>query len=510
LKVPSRETSLPRRAAPGGVIPLPETRVLDRNAEALGVSTAQLMESAGRALAEHCAPVAGAAGVLVLAGPGNNGGDGLVAARHLAALRVPVEVMTPVSPGGWRTDLARAAFGALPPQVPVRFEATPQQVEAAMAKGPVVLDALLGAGLSGELREPYAGFVRALARTKARVVAVDVPTGFGTATTYAPRETVTLHDVKEGMTEANSGRIRVVDIGIPRDASRYTGPGEYALYPQGKWDQHKGEGGVVLVIGGGPYTGAPAVCGMAALRAGADLAIVLTPQRAWQVVASYSPNLVVRPMNGDDLNFDDPANRVTLNTWLKKADSVVVGPGLGLFGQTQKAVHHALERAAREGMPVVVDADALTAIAERKDLVTARTVLTPHAREFRTLTGRDLPGDDDGREKAALSAAQEFGGAWLVKGPVDAVSDGERVKLNATGHPAMSVGGTGDALSGVVGALLAKGMTPFDAARVGARLVGEAGERAAARKSWGLLATDVVEAIPEVLAAVIPAAPRHP
>src|SRR5581483_7167701 len=205
-----------------------------------------------------------------------------------------------------------------------------------------------------------------------------------------------------------------------------------------------------------------------------------TPQRAWQVVASYSPNLVVRPMNGDDLNFDDPANRVTLNTWLKKADSVVVG------------------------------ADALTAIAERKDLVTARTVLTPHAREFRTLTGRDLPGDDDGREKAALSAAQEFGGAWLVKGPVDAVSDGERVKLNATGHPAMSVGGTGDALSGVVGALLAKGMTPFDAARVGARLVGEAAERAAARKSWGLLATDVVEAIPEVLAAVIPAAPRHP
>jgi NAD(P)H-hydrate epimerase len=492
------------------VIPLPEVRVLDLNAEALGVPTAQLMENAGRALAEHCAPLAQQAGVLVLAGPGNNGGDGLVAARHLAAQRIAVEVVTPVSPGGWRTALARGAFGQLPPQVPVKFNATAADVERALARGPVVLDALLGAGLSGELREPYRGIVEVLSRTKARVVAVDVPTGFGGATTYVPRETVTFHDIKDGMSEATCGRVRVVDIGIPRDAARYTGPGEYLLYPQGRWEQHKGEGGIVLVIGGGPYTGAPAVCAMAALRAGADLAIVLTPQRAWQVVASYSPNVVVRPLNGDDLNFDDPANRVTLNTWLKKADSVVVGPGAGLFGQAQKAVHHALERAAREGLPVVVDADALTALAERKDLVGPRTVLTPHAREFRTLTGRDAPTDPDGREKAALGAARELGGTWLLKGPIDAIAEGERVKLNATGHPAMSVGGTGDALSGVVAALLAKGMAPFDAARVGARLTGEAGERAAAQRSWGLVATDVVEAIPAVLASVLPPAPRHP
>lgn len=484
--------------------------MLDRNAEALGVPTRTLMESAGRALAEHVAPVATDAGVLVLVGPGNNGGDGLVAARHLAAMRVPLEVLTPVAAEGWKTDLARWAHASLPPQVAIRHEATAQDVEAALARGPVVVDALLGAGLAGEPREPYRGWVQLLARTKARVVAADVPTGLGTRVTYVPRETVTFHDVKEGMSEATCGRIRVVDIGIPRDAARWTGPGEYLLYPQGKWDQHKGEGGIVLVIGGGPYTGAPAVCGMAALRAGADLAIVLTPQRAWQVVASYSPNLVVRPLNGDELNFDDPANRVTLNSWIKKADSIVLGPGVGLFGQAQKAVHHVLERATRDGVQVVVDADALTALAERKDLLGPRTLLTPHAREFRVLTGRDLPVDDDGREKATLAAARELGGTWLVKGPVDAVSDGERAKLNATGHPAMSVGGTGDALSGVVGALLAKGMTPFDAARLAARLVGEAGERAAAQKSWGLVATDVVDAIPGVLVDRLPPRPtRH-
>jgi NAD(P)H-hydrate epimerase len=335
------------------------------------------------------------------------------------------------------------------------------------------------------------------------VVAVDVPTGFGTDATYVPRETVTFHDLKEGMSEATCGRVRVVDVGIPPEAARFTGPGEYLLYPQGKPTQHKGEGGIVLVIGGGPYTGAPAVAGMAALRAGADLAIVLTPQRAWQVVASYSPNLVVRPLNGDDLDLDDPPNRVTLNTWLTKAHSVVLGPGLGLFDQTQKGVQHVLERVARERIPCVVDADAIAALAARRDLLSPRLVVTPHAREFLTLAGRPLPAEPDARAEAALAAAKELGGTWLVKGPVDVITDGQRLKLNPTGHPAMSVGGTGDALAGVVAALLAKGMTPFDAARLGARLTGEAGERAAAEKSWGLVATDVVEALPTVLASAL-------
>ena len=489
------------------MIPLREVRVLDRNAEALGVPVATLVQNAGRALAAHLRPHAGAGPVVVLAGPGNNGADGLVAARLLADEGVAVEVLTPFAADGWKSDHARAAFHALPPGVRVEVQAPARDVEAALARAGLVVDALLGAGLEGSLREPYRAWVGLLARSPAPVVAVDVPTGLGTDATYVPRETLTFHDVKEGMTEANAGRIAVADVGIPHEAVLHTGPGEYLLYPRGRPDQHKGEGGVVLVVGGGPYTGAPAIAGLAALRAGADLAIVLTPQRAWQVVASYSPNLVVRPLNGDDLDMDDPANRVALNAWLKKAHAVVVGPGLGLFPQAQKGALHVLERATREGVPCVVDADALTALAARKELAGPRTVLTPHAAEFRTLTGRALPAEPLARAEEARAAARELGGTWLVKGPVDVVTDGARLKLNPAGHPAMSVGGTGDALAGVVAALLAKRLDPFDAARLGARLVGEAGERAAAEKSWGLVATDVVETLPAVLAASLTGQP---
>lgn len=486
------------------MMPLREVRVLDANAEALGVPVARLVENAGRALARHVQALAaqapGAGPVVVLAGPGNNGADGLVAARLLAQAGARVDVLLPFPvPDGWKTEHARRAYDALPPEVRVAPGEAAAEVEAALVGASVIVDALLGAGIEGVLREPYRSWVALLAGCRAPVVAADVPTGFGSDATYVPRETVTFHDVKEGMTEAGCGRIHVADVGIPREASLYTGPGEGLLYPHGRPDQHKGEGGIVLVVGGGPYTGAPAIAGLAALRAGADLAIVLTPQRAWQVVASYSPNLVVRPLSGDDLDLDDPANRVALNAWLAKAHAVVLGPGLGLFPQVQRGVHHVLERVAREGKPCVVDADALTALAARRDLIGARSVLTPHAREFQTLAGRALPVEPLARAEEARAAARELGGTWLVKGPVDVVTDGARVKLNATGDPAMSVGGTGDALAGVVAALLAKGLAPFDAARLGAWMTGRAGEKAATRRSWGLVATDVVDALPEAI-----------
>jgi NAD(P)H-hydrate epimerase len=493
------------------VIPLREVRVLDLNAAALGVGERQLVERAGAALADAVLRSPPGGPVVVLAGPGNNGADGLTAARALHEKGVPVVVLSPIARGGWKTDEARAAAAALPEDVDVQHEPSPAQVEAAASRAAVVLDALLGAGIEGALRPPYDAWVDVLRRHARKVVAVDVPTGFGTATTFVPRETVTFHDIKEGMSEASCGRIVVADIGVPREAALYTGPGEYSLYPRGKGSQHKGEGGTVLVVGGGPYTGAPAVAGLAALRAGADLAIVLTPKRAWSVVASYSPNLVVRPLERDELDFEDPSNRVTLNTWMKKARSVVLGPGLGLFDTTQRAVHHVLERAAASGVPCVVDADALAALAQRRDLLSPTTLLTPHAREFKTLTGLTLPQEPEARGEMARAAAErgDARATWLVKGPVDVVTDGRRLKLNATGHPAMSVGGTGDALAGAVGALLAKGLAPFDAARVGARLVGEAGERAAARMSWGLVATDVVDALAPTLADRVGSAPSR-
>ena len=476
-----------------------DVAVLDANAEALGVPVETLMENAGRAVADRVQASTAPGDVTLLVGPGNNGGDGLVAARLLADRGFRVRVVTPVT--SWRAPLVAGQASQLPASVEVVRVRDEASVRGALTtRGPVV-DALFGVGFHGPMRPPYDAIVAQVNASRARVVSVDVPSGLGTPQAINAAETVTFHDVKEGMTPENSGRITVADIGIPARAATHTGPGEALLYPATPSSQHKGQGGVVLVLGGGPYTGAPAVAGLAALRAGADLAILLVPRRAWPVVASYSPNLVVRPLQGDDLDFDDPSNRVALNLWLKKADALLVGPGAGLQDVAKRAMVNAVGLATEERVPVVADADAITTLAETPKVLSQNVLLTPHSREFLTLTGARLPDDETARAETARLAAARLGTNLLVKGPVDVITDGARVRRNATGHPAMTVGGTGDVLSGVCAALVAKGLGPFDAARLGAWLVGKAGEVAAARNGPGLLATDVVDALPGVLVA---------
>ncbi len=481
-------------------IPLSEVGVLDRNAEALGVSIETLMENAGEAVARFVGErVESGTVIAILAGPGNNGGDGFVAARHLAAAGHRVRIVTPVAgPDGLKTEHARRAYDALPSGVE-RIHAEEEAQVASAVDGAVIVDALLGAGIRGLPREPYASYVRAANASQALVVSVDVPTGLGSILAIRASETITFHAPKEGMGLGEAGHVTVADIGIPAAAATHTGPGEMLLYPRPRIDQHKGEGGVVLVIGGGPYTGAPAVAGLAALRAGADIAIVLTPRSAWSVVASYSPNLIVRPLNNDMLDFTDPANRVALNQWLKKADAVLVGSGVGLSELAFKSVHHAVERALAEGVPVVADAEAIPALAAKPELVREGVLVSAHAREFESLTGDRLPEALDARAALASAHAMKRGAAFIVKGPTDVIAAGERVKFNATGHPAMSVAGTGDVLAGVATALLAKHMRPFDAGRVAAYMTGKAGEIAADESSFGLVATDVMEALPRVL-----------
>jgi NAD(P)H-hydrate epimerase len=332
------------------------------------------------------------------------------------------------------------------------------------------------------------------------VLSVDVPTGLGTDLALRPEATVTFHDVKDGMDERTSGRIVVADIGIPPRAASHTGPGELTLYPIPKPTQHKGQGGVVLVIGGGPYAGAPAISALAAMRTGANLAIVLTPARAAPVVQGFSPSLIVRALDGDDLDFDARSNQQALEQFLARATSAVVGNGMGRSDRAFRSVPWLLERLARADLPAVVDADALHAIGRLHPKLRRSLVLTPHAGEFQALTGERLAGEEDldRRAEQARAWARTLGCTLVAKGRTSVVTDGERVKLNDTGNPGMSTGGTGDALAGITGALLAKGLDPFDAARLGAWMSGRAGDLAFEEKRFGLLAMDLVEHIPGV------------
>ncbi|UCE80807.1 MAG: NAD(P)H-hydrate dehydratase [Methanobacteriota archaeon] len=469
-------------------IPPEEVKVLDINARHLGIRTVTLMENAGAAVAKNVLEgYPRAASVAVLCGRGNNGGDGFVAARHLSRDR-EVTVFPLEEPSDSMTDLAKVNYD--------KVRGFAKGIDAFIAREyDVTVDAMLGVGLVGKPRGPYAKTIKDLNRSRKPVVSVDVPSGWPSDLRVRADVTVTFHAPKKGMNRKNSGRMIVADIGIPEEAETHCGPGDFSLLPRRKPNARKGDAGKVLVIGGGPYTGAPAFTGMAAMRGGADLVFVATPESAALPVAVYSPNLIVRPLEGEMLLRDHVSELLSLS---RGADVVAIGPGLGSAPETIAGIGLFIQRCAK---PMVIDADAIRACGSRPQILRKKsTVITPHASEFKKLTGKALGTDDPvKRGDTVKEGAAKLQSTILLKGPVDVISDGSYVKLNETGNNALAVGGTGDVLTGLVASLIAQGAKPFHAARMGAFAMGLAGDLSFEEKSYGLLATDVIEKIPIVL-----------
>ncbi|QYZ79799.1 NAD(P)H-hydrate dehydratase [Methanofollis formosanus] len=449
-----------------GTITPGRMRAVDKNSMALGVSGPQLMEAAGLAVTAAVRESAPSR-VLVLCGRGNNGGDGLVVARHLQ--ECVVDVIYPAygsaTPGFLaQLDSLRACSAALHA---VRLLAEVEALAPLFEQADVIVDAMLGTGVEGTPREPLATMVGLMNASPARVVTTDVPTP-GTRSDLI----VTFHRPKEP-----GGR--VAEIGIPLAAEICTGPGDLMmLRPKGA-TAHKGVGGEVLVVGGGPYQGAPYLAALAALRAGADIVRVASP------VALPAPDLIHVPLAGNRIGTEHLETLVPL---AERADVVLCGNGLGTESH---AVVTALAPHARR---LVLDADAL-----RLPLPAGNeTIYTPHAAEFARMTGGGaLPADLAGRARAVRAAVPE-GAAVLLKGAVDIVSDGARVRFNRSGCPAMTVGGTGDVLAGLTAGLFCR-LSPFDAACLAAYASGLAGEAAAAGRDAGMTATEMLEKIPQVL-----------
>ena len=464
---------------------------VDRNAAALGVPRKQLMESSGNAVARAVRRVAepGAA-VAVVAGRGNNGGDGLVAARFLDDYAVTVHLLG--RPETIRTRIARENWDAL--QVAAYDTRTvTDSADIDLGDPDVVVDAMLGTGVTGDLREPEATAARATDDADATVVSVDVPSGVdadtgeaGGAAVDADR-IVTFHDRKPGL-DGLDAEVTVADIGIPAAAERFVGPGDLRSLDRNP-DSHKGDAGEVLVIGGGPYTGAPALAGQAALRAGADLVRVACPSGVAEAVQGYTENLIVRPYDGERFT---PERVDEVLAAAAGHDTVVLGPGLGDHTETEGAVRAFLSE--YDGV-AVVDADALAAVPHID--TDATLVCTPHQGELRGMGGET---DDDWRIRADLVSgfAADLGHILLVKGPDDIVSDGDETRVNRTGNVAMTVGGTGDVLAGAAGALACV-LPPLQAASVAAYATGRAGDAAADERDRGLLATDLLDRLPAAL-----------
>ncbi|SEP68018.1 NAD(P)H-hydrate dehydratase [Natrinema salaciae] len=460
---------------------------VDENAAALGVSRKQLMESSGHAVAREVRAVADPGDrVVVVAGRGNNGGDAFVAARFLDDYEVTTLLLGRAAQIG--TDIARENWDALERADYDTREVTDSS-GVALPDADVVVDAMLGTGISGDLREPAATAAAAITEADATVVAVDVPSGFDAdAGDHADNgveadRVVTFHDAKPGLAALDAA-VTVADIGIPVAAERFVGPGDVRLA------RPDGRDGRPYVIGGGPYTGAPALAAQAALRAGAELSFVAAPDSIAGEIQGYSEDLIVQPYDSDVLTpavADD-----LLETAERYDDVVVIGPGLGTADETLEAARQFL--ASYTGR-AVVDADALEVVS---DLETDATlVCTPNRRELARMGGPEA--DDLAAAADEIEAfAAEIGHIVLAKGANDVISDGERTRISRSGTVGMTVGGTGDTLAGIVAALL-EHADPLDAAAAGAHVNGLAGERLAAADEHGFLASDMLAELPAAL-----------
>jgi len=477
-----------------------ELRVLDSNSEYYGITQLKLMESAGKGVADFINKInLENKKIIFFCGLGNNGGDGFVAARYLSENN-QVTVFITGNDNNIKTDIARNNFDKLKnSNVKIYNSDSLNNIDKLLNENNIIIDSILGIGISGKLREPILSVVEKINLLNDKIIiSIDIPSGIGSKTAVIPQFTITFHDIKEGMNKLNSGEIKIIDIGIPDQADKYVGTGELQVfYPRPKKNSHKGDNGRVLIVGGGPYVGAPALSGLAALRTGADLAYIATPRRVGRAIASFSPNLIVRDLNSD---FLIPGDIHSIRELLDKCNSIVIGPGLGNAKETIEAINRIIEIAISEKKALVIDADAIKAISNNIDLIkNSKTVITPHKEEFRILTGIELSDDIDIRIQTIENWSKEYKVSIFLKGYIDILSNGTKTKLNLIHNEAMTVGGTGDVLAGIIGALLSKSIDPFIAIRVAAFLNGEAGNIVFNKKSYGLLATDIIEEIPSVL-----------
>ncbi len=456
------------------VISSKDMQILDTNCEYFGLSRMLLMENAGRGVAEEITKRFSKGKVQIFAGSGNNGGDGFVAARHLKGFEVEIFLL-----GKPKTELAIKNLEICRKAgMPVK-ESLPDEVDA-----DIIVDAMLGTGVRGRLRDPYATAVRMINESKAFKVAVDVPTGLNPDSGEYEEAvkadlTVTFHKAKPGLLRARDvcGEVVVKDIGIPEIFEKLCGPGDVAFSYRRYEDAHKGEHGRVLVVGGGEYTGAPALASLAALHAGADIVTTAVPNAISKVVASFSPNLIVRSVGEDRIEMK---NLKELEELAKRHDVVVAGMGVGENPEFRDVVEELLKSCKK----AVLDAQGIVGVVPEN----CECILTPHRGEFRRVFG------DVEVKKAALKAKAVI----LLKGREDVITDGRRVKVNRSGNAGMTVGGTGDVLAGICGALLCND-DAFHSACAAAFLNGFAGDLCFEKYGYNYTATDLIKALPETI-----------
>lgn len=520
------------------LVSVAQMRAIEKEADAGGLSYASMMENAGRGLADVISnyvsslvqmldeQAGGELEVLALVGPGNNGGDTLVALAYLAQR-------------GFRTKAYLIKRTAGDDELAARLEAVGgeisaladdpayQKLEELLGSADILLDGVLGTGAKPPLKDDVADvFVRVhmaidLLEYPPLIVAVDCPSGMDCDTGAVPAEvlladvTVTMAAVKQGLVKlpafAYVGELKVVDIGLPGDLTALrelkidVAEDELVsdLLPARPLDAHKGTFGTALICAGSvSYTGAAFLSGKAAYRAGAGLVTMAVPEPLHAALAGHFPEgtWVVLP---HESGFISAGAADVLKKHLDRATAILIGPGLGLERTTSKFIENLLSAIK---LPVVFDADGLKLLARIGDWhhqIPAPAVLTPHPGEMAVMTGLSTDEIQQNRQEHARAYARKWGHVVILKGAFTVIaSPDERMTVIPVASPTLARAGTGDVLAGLVVGLRAQGLPAYEAAVAGAWIHARAGLEAGLRLggSASVLAGNVLEVVPAILA----------
>lgn len=485
------------------------------------------MESAGKSLAEEVGKIAvytfaKPVKVVIFTGSGGNGGDGFVAARYLLNRGYDVDIY--MLKENIRSDDAKTNLEILENMKPrlsrlniynLKTLEDINSCEVAQSKDSefVIVDGLLGTGIHGKLQTNIKRAIEIINESNGITISVDVPSGMDPLTgeindlAVVPDYTISFHKIKTGVRDADEelvGGLVTADIGIPFEAEYFVNYGDFLRLKNRDSSSHKGNNGRLLVIGGSKdYSGAPAIAGMAAIGAGADLVYVASPQNAAEAIKSTSPDLIVKSLEGDKLSLKHSDEILSL---VDNVDSVLIGPGAGIDEDTSKLFNILVTKIKK---PIVLDADALkqvelSLIKNREDII-----LTPHIFEFKSFfkVENDLKLDIDSYDFSKVDEnitefqkiIRQIKGTVVVKGKYDLILSGKKFKINKSGNAGMTVGGTGDALAGISASLLSQGLSSFDSASLATFINGLAGDEAYNIKGNGFSATDLVSYIGSVI-----------
>jgi len=514
------------------VVTAEQMRELDRlTIEQFGVPSLKLMERAGEAIAEailkRFSNIA-TRGVLIVAGKGNNGGDGFVVARLLKKKRIPCEVALLARADELSLDAGHnlRAFIKLKGKVTEIGAGNFHLLSQRLSKNRLIVDAILGTGMKNEVRGLFAEAITLMNASGLPIVAVDIPSGLDSDTgtllgvAIQAEMTVALGYAKLGEVIYPGldyvGDVVVADIGIdPRAEAQVAPPSEVLerreiswLVPRRASDSHKGSYGHLLIVAGSRgKTGAAVLACRAAMRGGAGLVTLAAPRSLNSIFASSLVEVMTEPLRENSREEIEPLSDDEWRMLLERKNALLFGPGIGVNGSTQNTLRWLLRNL---DLPWVIDADGLNNLAlELNRLRHAKTapLLTPHPGEMARLVGKDSAAVSADRVGIARAFAVEHRCHLVLKGARTVIATAEgKVFINPTGNPGMASAGMGDVLAGILTALLGQGLCAEDAMKLGVYLHGFVGDRVAtANGEIGLIASDIIDGLPAALNALAPA-----